>query len=107
MAWARKREAWPGVGGRVSVEAGGAAPDGDADMQAAPGSNAKAYGSEAPGGLQDRHSDEGLILLHEARRADQTERVMPPSMRMFCPVMYEEASEARKAIRSATSSAVP
>ncbi|MGE7089214.1 hypothetical protein ACQKI9_28310, partial [Achromobacter xylosoxidans] len=42
-----------------------------------------------------------------ARRADQTERVMPPSMRMFCPVMYEEASEARKAIRSATSSAVP
>ncbi|GAB1838534.1 hypothetical protein MyNCGM121_53190 [Achromobacter xylosoxidans] len=50
------------------MEAGGAAPDGDADMQAAPGSNAKAYGSEAPGGLQDRHSDEGLILLHEARK---------------------------------------
>jgi len=36
-----------------------------------------------------------------------TERVNPPSMRMFWPVMYDERADARKAISSATSSARP
>ena len=39
-----------GVGGGRGEETAGAASDGDADMQAAPGSNASPYGNEAPGG---------------------------------------------------------
>ncbi|GLK96231.1 hypothetical protein GCM10008164_39730 [Achromobacter xylosoxidans] len=70
-----------GFAWEISADCGAAA-DGVADMRGT-SSNAKTYGTEAPGGLQYRHSDERLVLKHEF----QTERVMPPSMRMFWPVM--------------------
>ena len=42
---------------------------------------------------------------HRARC--QTERVNPPSTRMFCPVMYAASSDARNAIRAETSCTRP
>jgi hypothetical protein len=47
----------------------------------------------------------GPVISH--RMPCQRDRVIPPSTRMFWPVMYPAASDSRKATVAATSSTLP